>query len=152
MVKKLKYLKIFQIIRCIFEPQLNAFKELVDKTKNFKEIIVYNVGLGSLKSEKFLFVDKENDGQSASIYKPKISSRYFSGISFENKEKISIETFDSFNLEVDLISIDIQGSRVRCFNRFQKLFEIYKMPCCRSFKRRALRKSTISKRHRCLFI
>jgi len=96
----------------LFEPQLNAFKELVDKTNNFEEIIVYNVGLGSLKSEKYLFVDKENDGQSASIYKPKLHLDIFPGISFQNKEKISIKTFDSFNLEVDLISIDIQGAEL----------------------------------------
>ena len=96
----------------LFEPQLNAFNKLVDKTVDFEEIIVHNVGLGSYKSEKFLFVDVENEGQSASIYKPKIHLDIFPGISFENKEKINIETFDAFNLEVDLICLDIQGAEL----------------------------------------
>lgn len=96
----------------LFEPQLNAYKKLVDKTKDFDEIIVHNVGLGSLKSKKFLFVDTENDGQSSSIFKPKLHLDIFPGISFENKEEISIEKFDSYNLKVDLICIDIQGAEL----------------------------------------
>ena len=96
----------------LFEPQKNAFNQLINKTHKHKKISIYNFGLGSTNTKKSLFVDYENDGQSASIYEPKIHLDIFPEISFKKREEIKIITFDSLELKVDLICIDIQGAEL----------------------------------------
>ena len=98
----------------LFEPQKDIFEKLITKTSQHENIFAFNYGLGSEKSNKYLFVDLENEGQSASIFEPKEHLNIFPNINFdlENKKEIKIETFDSLNLRVDLICIDIQGAEL----------------------------------------
>ena len=108
-----------------FEPNPEIFEKLDKKTKNLqnKEILkIFNFGLGTEKTEKFLNVNM--DSASSSINKLNENSKYFKRkykiLNFMNSKKISkplkikIVNLDSVLKEsnfkvIDLLKIDTEG-------------------------------------------
>jgi len=96
-----------------FEPSKKTFETLKDNLKNFKKVYLHNIGFGERKSKKNLFYDREGSSL-ASVYNRKLDYRK---IYFNKKEKINIETIDSFCKkelirEISLLKIDVEGNEL----------------------------------------
>ena len=103
-----RYIKLFKnTFFYSFEPSLEAFKILNLKYKNFGNIKLFNIALGSEKKKKLFYEYKNNELSSFN----KINKKFD-----ETKKKISVEvdTIDSIfkqnNLKkINLLKMDTQG-------------------------------------------
>ncbi|MCS7052923.1 MAG: FkbM family methyltransferase [Ignavibacterium sp.] len=107
-----------------FEPNPKSFILLSKKFNHLNNVMLYNLGLGSIKTTTKLYDYKEEEGSThASIYKSMFESFY------GNKETISYEieiiTLDDFlekeNIQsVDLLKIDIEGGELEVLKGAKK--------------------------------
>ena len=86
-----------------FEPVQTNFECLIENTKIFDNIKLYNIGLGDKKETAGISIRHEEDNCGA-----------YSLVDYNHEEniiteKISIEKLDNFDLDADLIKVDIQG-------------------------------------------
>jgi len=94
----------------IFEPLESNYNILFENVKNLNaNIIGHQVALGSEKMEIEMFVSS-NEGLSSSILKPKIHLTQYKHITFNETEKVEVETLDSYNYAgYNFINMDVQG-------------------------------------------
>lgn len=117
----LKYLENTEIYA--FEPSKKTFNELKKNLRNTK-VKIFNFGFGEKKEKKDLFYDKETSGL-ASLYNRKLEYRK---IFFTKKEKIEIETIDSFCKKnsiqrIDLLKIDVEGNEFNVLKGAKKMLK-----------------------------
>ena len=96
----------------LFEPQKELFQKLKLKYGNDQYVSLNNLALGEIKQMQTMYKDINNDSQSSSILEPKEHLKYHSYIEFkkDNKEKIYVDTLDSFNItDANILCIDVQG-------------------------------------------
>lgn len=97
-----------------FEASLSTYNNLkryldtAPKPSHLNSLNAFPVGLGAEEKEVEFHV--ASNGQSSSILAPKIHSIQYPGITFNQVEKISIKTLDSFNLTgYNYLHMDVQG-------------------------------------------
>ena len=113
----------------LFEPQKSIFEKLI-KNVNTNEVFCFNFGLGSENFKTFINTGESNDGESASILRPKLHLDLYPEITFEKKEEIEIKVYDELNISgVNFICIDTQGYELEalkgCKNSLKKIDYIY---------------------------
>ena len=104
----------------LFEPNIYLYKNLVVKYKKFKNLKIYNFGLGEKKSKQNFLINQNSDYVS-SFSKINKKSKYLLirnlvfG-SFKNQvknKKVLVKKLDSFiflkKKKIDLIKIDVEG-------------------------------------------
>lgn len=117
----------------LFEPAKSTFKLLENNliTQNNTNIYLNNTGFGSKKETKTLFYDKEASGK-ASVYCRKLD--HFN-LYFDKKEKIEINTIDSYCKEngifrIDLLKLDIEGHEYEALKGAENMFKNDKVLLC----------------------
>ena len=105
-----EYKKIFSDAEIhLFEPQEDIFLKLKNKYSNLEKLFFYNCALGEQKGVAELN-GSDNDGQSSSILSPNLHLSIHPEVKFTNKQKVSVNKYDSFNLiNVNFLNIDTQG-------------------------------------------
>jgi FkbM family methyltransferase len=93
-----------------FEPSQHTYKLLCDRSKDYSNVTLNNIGLGKEKGEFELFYDQEGSGI-ASLYKRKLD--HF-GVKFKYSETVKIDTLDNYCVSqaiqrIDLLKIDVEG-------------------------------------------
>lgn len=93
-----------------FEPSRVTYKKLIEHVTS-DNIICNNFGLSDKEGTQILFSDKEESGL-ASLYQRKVLN-----VSFENQEKVTLDTLDHYcknkNITwIDLLKIDIEGNEI----------------------------------------
>ncbi len=96
-----------------FEPSKKTFETLKNNLKNFKGIHLHNIGFGRKNKTEILFYNEKNSGL-ASLHNRNLEHM---NILFNKKEKVKIETVDSFCKknsikEIDLLKIDVEGNEL----------------------------------------
>jgi FkbM family methyltransferase len=95
--------------RVFFEPCKNTFDTL---SRNVKGWALHNVALGPKPGTAEMFVEKNNQGQSSSLLKPHLHLSQYPGITFTEKEVVTIETLDRMidnKAMFNFINMDVQG-------------------------------------------
>ena len=95
--------------RMFFEPLRNSFKIL---SNNVKGHTLHNVALGPEPTVTEMFVEVANQGQSSSLLKPKLHLKQYPSITFNHKEKVTVETLDRMmqgERSYNFINMDVQG-------------------------------------------
>ena len=107
-VPKYKALKFKEVH--LFEPQNEIFEILEKLYANEENIFLYKFGLGSKSETVSIYADNENNGESASVLKPKKHTTLYPEITFDIKEQVEIKAYDSLNIcNVNFLVLDIQG-------------------------------------------
>jgi FkbM family methyltransferase len=102
-----------------FEPIKSAFTELELKSKNFPEIICFNVALGDFNGESPMFVIDDSRDSSSILKMGKIHKDEVSDFQFNNHlETVRVARLDDFVAEnqlppPDVIKLDVQGFEAR---------------------------------------
>jgi len=117
-IKTIKNVEIYA-----FEPAKRTFERLKENLKDIK-INLNNFGFGEKEKVETLFYDNYETGL-ASIYNRKLDYRK---IYLTKKEKIKIETVDSFceeNFikEIDLLKIDVEGNELNVLKGAKKMLK-----------------------------
>ena len=101
-----------QVTNCAihaFEPSKVTYLSLLEATKEFPNINVYNFGLGNAKDLQKLYYDEEKSGM-ASLSKRDLKHL---GVEFEKFENVRVVRLDSFSdensIKPDFIKIDVEG-------------------------------------------
>ena len=94
-----------------FEPQKDSFDILNKRTKEFNNVKIYNVGLGSKSFKTKMYSSDVYDGVSASVLKPTAHKDYFPEVVFDKLiTEIEIIKYDDLHIkDVNFLNIDIQG-------------------------------------------
>ena len=93
----------------LFEPQSKLFKILKSNFEDDKQILLYNIALGSTQKEIKINISSKNTGTS-SILKSDLLKNYYPEIEFDSSESVKMRTFDSLSLNnVNFMSVDTQG-------------------------------------------
>lgn len=103
--------KEFPELRLIsFEPLINSFELLKNRSMAHKDWEVYNVALSSYSGTSIMHF-ASNQGMSSSLNKPLLHSKVHPDIVFEESAKISVSTLDEYNLTGKrmFLKIDVQG-------------------------------------------
>jgi len=113
----------------LFEPQKSIFEKLIKKVDT-NEVFCFNFGLGPENFKTFINTGESNEGESASILRPKLHLDLYPEITFEKKEEIEIKVYDELNIsDVNFICIDTQGYELEalkgCKNSLKKIDYIY---------------------------
>lgn len=106
----------------IFEPHPDTFKILLNNTSCYDDVVCHNVALGSSETTMNLFVERNNNGQSNSLLKPKLHLQQYPSIIFDDKLDVPVKKLDSFNLDgsYNFLSIDVQGYELEVFKGSEK--------------------------------
>ena len=102
--------------RIFFEPLKSNFKVLKENVSNKYTLI--NKALGNEEKSISMFVEKENEGQSSSILKPKVHKTQYPWVKFEEEEIVEMTTLDRVNFDrekFNFINIDTQGYELEVF-------------------------------------
>ena len=103
------------------EPIKEQYEHLIIKTKNHKNIQVFNLALSDRNEEKQMYVGSDTGTLggmgSSSLLKPFRHIEYFPEIQFKTKQAIQALTLEKFITEmkidkVDLLWLDIQGAEL----------------------------------------
>lgn len=110
-----------------FEPSKVTFKELINNTKNTKNIIPINKGLGDETTSITLYSNEISNTQSSLLKRD--MSHWSESYNLKNEEEVSITTLDEFcqneNIDyIDFMKIDVEGFEMKTFNGAKKyIFE-----------------------------
>jgi len=109
----------------IFEPHPITFQYLLKTASKFNGINCYNIALGSRETTMALYTEKANNGQSNSLLKPKIHTKQYPHIIFNETVNVNVKTLDSFNYSKDFnfLNIDVQGFELEVFKGSQKTLQ-----------------------------
>ena len=102
--------------RMFFEPLKSNFKVLKENVSDKYTLI--NKALGNEEKSISMFVERENEGQSSSILKPKRVVTQYPWIKFEEEEIVEMTTLDRVNFnrgKFNFINIDTQGYELEVF-------------------------------------
>lgn len=99
-------------IEChLFEPNPTFYKELIDLSKNYKNVYVYNIGITDKVEEKNLYLIN-NCSYIDGIISPMILNHGINCDIIKNSEKIKIkcEPINNFDKgDIDILLIDTEG-------------------------------------------
>lgn len=103
----------------LFEPLNFAYRKLIDKSVQFKNVKTYNFALGDKNQISTLNI-AENNGASSSLLKPTLHQKYFPEIAFNDTEKVQIKRFDEVE-EIfvgNFLILDVQGFELNVLKGF----------------------------------
>jgi len=103
----IKYITLFEADKDNYK----VLKAKVDSMKIDKEIFAINKGLGPFSCEMKFYKERDNQGQSNSVLKPKIHEVQYPGIKFNEITKVQIEPLDRYECSsiFNFMNIDVQG-------------------------------------------
>ena len=98
-----------------FEPVKSSFDIL--KNSVGSECNLINKALGNQTGKITMNIEKENQGFSSSILKPKLHLQQYTWIKFGYSEEVEIDKLDNFQFPIDynMIVIDVQGYELEVF-------------------------------------
>ena len=99
----LNFLEIY-----LYEPQKIFYDELKKNYSKYKNIFIFQKGIGNENIEKELIIDNV-EGQSASFLKPDLHKKYFPKIKFNKKELVEMIKYDTENIYSNFLVLDLQG-------------------------------------------
>lgn len=103
----------------LFEPQKKPLKELKEYSK-YPNIHIHEFGLGNSSEKLKLYLSDNKKGASSSILKPKLHTKYFPEIKFNNHEFIEIKKFsDLENIHGNFLMMDVQGYELEVLKGFE---------------------------------
>lgn len=93
-----------------FEPLVESFKILEEKSRKYKHWVAHNVALSSFSGSATIHF-ASNQGMSSSLNRPLLHSKVHPEITFEESLEVSVSTLDNFHLDGNRIflKIDVQG-------------------------------------------
>lgn len=108
----------------IFEPLESNFNVLFRNVNDLNANIVgHQVALGSIEKEVEMYVSS-NDGLSSSVLKPKVHLTQYRDITFNQIEKVEMQTLDSYGYKgYNFINMDVQGYELEVLKGAQKTLE-----------------------------
>lgn len=108
----------------IFEPLESNFNVLFRNVNDLNANIVgHQVALGSIEKEVEMYVSS-NDGLSSSVLKPKVHLTQYRDITFNQIEKVEMQTLDSYGYSgYNFINMDVQGYELEVLKGAQKTLE-----------------------------
>ena len=103
----IKYITLFEADKDNYK----VLKAKVDSMKIDKEIFAIHKGLGPFSCEMKFYKERDNQGQSNSVLKPKIHAVQYPGIKFNEITKVQIEPLDRYECSniFNFMNIDVQG-------------------------------------------
>ena len=99
-------LNFFEIY--LYEPQKIFYDELKKNYSQYKNVFIFQKGIGNENIEKELIIDNL-EGQSASFLNPSLHKKYFPKIKFNKKELVEIIKYDFENIYSNFLVLDLQG-------------------------------------------
>jgi FkbM family methyltransferase len=114
-----EYRKIWPNVKIqVFEPSIENFKILKKNCIQYSDIVYHNYALGDTQSYMKLYVETNNNGQSNSLLKPKIHTKQYPHIIFNDVISVEVKTLDSLSVDpsFNFIAIDVQGFELSVFN------------------------------------
>jgi FkbM family methyltransferase len=106
----------------LIEMQTNIFIDLIKKANN-TESLLFNVAISDSNESSEIFVDRQNQGQSASILKPKKHSDIYPMITFDQKSGVKTTTLDSLKFDrskYNILFMDLQGAELKALKGASK--------------------------------
>lgn len=104
-----------------FEPSKSSFSVL--KQNIGDAAILVNKALGNENKTITLNVEKNNQGQSSSLLKPKLHLEQYPGITFTDTEEVDMIRLDDYEYDrnnFNFINIDVQGYELEVFKGASK--------------------------------
>lgn len=97
------------------EPCAAAFKTLQAKVGNDDNVVLFNCACGDIHGIGDMYVERMNQGQSNSLFKPKMHLVHHPEIIFTDVETVPIRTLDSLpftRTRYNLLMMDTQGAEM----------------------------------------
>ncbi len=115
-----------------FEPVKDIFEQLVENTKNFNNIICFNVALNSFDGEAEMYISSGDSDGSSSLLKPKEHINDHPTVLFKQTEKVKCLTLDTWakinNISnIDLLWLDMQGAEQKMLSASLEIFNTVKV-------------------------
>jgi FkbM family methyltransferase len=114
-----------QCIVEIFEPHPTTFQYLLKTASTFSNVNCHNIALGPQEEIMTLYTEKNNNGQSNSLLKPKLHTTQYPSIVFDGTINVDVKTLDSFNYNnsFNFLNIDVQGFELEVFKGSKKTLQ-----------------------------
>jgi len=101
-----------------FEPVPDLFKKLVKKTRNYDNVVCYQLALGNATGPDTMYISTGASDGSSSLLPPKKHLEIYPTIYFDDKIQVSIVTLDEWadknNIKtVDFLWLDLQGMELK---------------------------------------
>ena len=113
------FLKLKNIDIHLFEPQKEPL-EVLKKYKSYSNIFIHEFGLGNTNEKLILNISDKKKGVSSSILKPKLHSKYFPEVKFNDHEEIKVRKFsDLKNISGNFLMLDVQGYELEVLKGFE---------------------------------
>ena len=110
--------------KMFFEPLPHTFEVL--KKNITDDSILINLALGNSNEKVKMYVERENQGQSSSILKPKLHTFQYPNIKFKEMIEVDMVRLDDFEFDrskYNFINIDVQGYELEVFKGAKKTLE-----------------------------
>jgi FkbM family methyltransferase len=113
------FLQLENIVIHLFEPQKDPL-EVLKKYKKYSNINIHEFGLGNTNEKLKLYKSDNKKGVSSSILKPKLHTKYFPEVKFNNYELIEVKKFSSLeDVSGNFLMIDVQGYELEVLKGFE---------------------------------
>jgi len=114
-----------------FEPVSNIYNQLVENTKNYKNIKTYKLALSDTTVNKKIYVSSGYSVQSSSLLKPKNHLQMFPDCKFESEEVVKTTTINKFCADnkinrIDFMWLDLQGNETKVIKKADKILHTTK--------------------------
>jgi FkbM family methyltransferase len=107
-----------------FEPLKKNFdvlkKNVDDKT------VLFNIALGNDNKKIKMFVESSNNGMSSSILEPKVHTKQYPHIVFNEEEYVDMKKLDDIDFDFsnfNMMNIDVQGYELEVFKGSEKVLK-----------------------------
>lgn len=118
-----------------FEPVSDIYRQLVENTKDFKNVHCYNLALNDFDGEIDMYVSSGYSDGSSSILKPLLHLQDHPDVFFDKTEKVRCLKLDTWAAEnninaVDMLWLDMQGAEHQMLSASKIIFPAVKIIHC----------------------